>query len=138
MTEEILKKYSQDRTNLLPLLYEMQAKEKYVSAQAIKEISHYLCISENDVYSVASFFADFTFNRSVVKLIEICNCITCRLQGANQIMEIARHELASKAAVMVKATYFTSSSTCAPVVRIDGVFHYNVTISNLRKLLQSI
>jgi NADH-quinone oxidoreductase subunit E len=138
MAEEVLSKYSENRINLLPMLSETQASEGQISLKAVKQISHHMHISTNDVYSVASFYNDFTFNKSEVKLIEICNCMVCRLQSADQIMEIVQQEMNSKGDVRVRAVYFTSSSICAPVVRINGVFHYKVNILNLKKLLQNL
>jgi len=51
---ELLNKYGSDRKNLIPILQEVQEKEGYLSAESISELSSYLGISENDIYSVAS------------------------------------------------------------------------------------
>jgi NADH-quinone oxidoreductase subunit E len=44
-------------------LQKVQEVEKYLSPEAIAEISRFLDLSENDVYSVASFYAQFRFTR---------------------------------------------------------------------------
>jgi NADH-quinone oxidoreductase subunit E len=58
---EVMAQFTKDRSNLIPILLKVQAAEKYLSPEAIAEISRFLDISENDVYSVASFYTQFRF-----------------------------------------------------------------------------
>ena len=58
---EIIEEYGPHRKNLLPMLNRVQRSEGYLSQATIKEISKYLDLSENEVYSVASFYNSFSF-----------------------------------------------------------------------------
>jgi NADH-quinone oxidoreductase subunit F len=58
---EIIEACGPDRKNLLPILNRVQRSEGYLSQAAVKEISKYLDLSENEVYSVASFYSSFSF-----------------------------------------------------------------------------
>ncbi len=52
-------KFSNDRSNLLPLLRLIQQSEKYIPADSILKISRFMNLSRNDVYSVATFYPFF-------------------------------------------------------------------------------
>jgi len=62
--KEIIEGFTRDRGNLVPMLHKVQDAENTISPEAISEISRYLDISENDTYSVASFYKNLTFSRS--------------------------------------------------------------------------
>jgi NADH-quinone oxidoreductase subunit E len=61
---EVMMQFTRDRSNLLPILLKVQELERYLSPETIREISRFLDISENDVYSVASFYSQFRFSRA--------------------------------------------------------------------------
>lgn len=61
---EVMMQFTRDRSNLVPILLKVQELGEYLSPEAIAEISRFLDISENDVYSVASFYSQFRFSRS--------------------------------------------------------------------------
>jgi NADH:ubiquinone oxidoreductase subunit E len=64
MTRSVIVRFTKDRSNLVPILLKIQELEEYLSPEAITEISRFLDISENDVYSVASFYSQFRFSRA--------------------------------------------------------------------------
>jgi NADH:ubiquinone oxidoreductase subunit E len=61
---QLMMQFTRDRSNLVPILLKVQELEKCLSPEAIREISRFLDISENDVYSVASFYSQFRFSRT--------------------------------------------------------------------------
>ena len=60
--EKVIQGFTKDRGNLVPILQKVQEAEKSLTPEAITEISRFLDISENDVYSVASFYHQFRFS----------------------------------------------------------------------------
>ena len=60
-SREVIEGFTRDRSNLVPILQKVQEVEKYLTPEAIAEISRFLDISENDIYSVASFYTQFRF-----------------------------------------------------------------------------
>ena len=53
---EVIEGFTKDRKNLVSILHKVEDAEKCLTPEAITEISRYLNISENDAYSVASFY----------------------------------------------------------------------------------
>ncbi len=64
---EILVQFTRERGNLLPILQKIQELEKGISPEAIKEVSRYLDLSENDTYSVVSFYPHLSLTPAVKK-----------------------------------------------------------------------
>jgi|WetSurSiteA1Bulk_404760.scaffolds.fasta_scaffold397973_1 NADH:ubiquinone oxidoreductase subunit E len=62
--QDIVRQYPKERRYLFSMLREAQHLEGYVSPAAIGEIGRYLDLSENDIYSVASFYGAFHFTRA--------------------------------------------------------------------------
>ena len=58
---EIIEHYTKQRRNLIPILERVQEAEEYLSEDVIRAVGHYLDLSINDVYSVASFYTRFCF-----------------------------------------------------------------------------
>lgn len=85
--------FRRERGNLIPILQKVQGVEGYLSPEAITEISHFLDISENDIYSVASFYAQFRFSRPGDHTVKVCLGTACHVQGGERILESVEREL---------------------------------------------
>ena len=47
--------------NLIPILQEVQERQGYLSEGAVEALARVIGISENEIYGVASFYAQFRF-----------------------------------------------------------------------------
>lgn len=90
---EAMVQFRRDRGNLIPILQKVQGVEGYLLPEAIREISHFLDISENDVYSVASFYAQFRFTRSGDHTVKVCLGTACHVRGGERILESVERKL---------------------------------------------
>ncbi|HUJ88778.1 MAG TPA: NAD(P)H-dependent oxidoreductase subunit E, partial [Syntrophorhabdales bacterium] len=59
----ILAKHSRKPENLIPILQDVQKELGYISPESVKDISRYLRISENQIFGVSSFYAQFRFTK---------------------------------------------------------------------------
>jgi len=76
-----------ERTQLLPLLLELQARLGHLSKGVLGYTSERIRLAFADLYGVASFYALLnTADQEVVK-IRLCNSVPCLLAGAQQIAE---------------------------------------------------
>lgn len=90
---EVMEQFTKDRGNLIPILQKVQGAERFLSAEVIAEISRFLDISENDIYSVASFYAQFRFTRPGDHTIKVCLGTACHVRGGERILESVEREL---------------------------------------------
>ena len=59
--QKILGKHGRSPDELIPILQDIQAVFGYIGEDSVKGISRYLRISENQIYGVSSFYAQFRF-----------------------------------------------------------------------------
>ncbi|MBC7661936.1 MAG: NADH-quinone oxidoreductase subunit NuoE [Chitinophagaceae bacterium] len=76
-----------EQSLLLPLLHEMQAKEGWISAEAMKEAANYLKLPFARVQEVVSFYT--MYNRKPIgkKHVQVCTNVACYLRGADKLVE---------------------------------------------------
>jgi len=73
----ITRQFTRSRGDLIPILQKVQEAKGYLSPEAVAEISRFLDISENDIYSVASFYAQFRFTRPGEHTVKVCLGVAC-------------------------------------------------------------
>lgn len=59
--KKILSAYTRDRNNLLSMLIAVQNEMAFLSPQAIRQIGRYVGLTDNEVFSFASFYSQFRF-----------------------------------------------------------------------------
>ena len=82
--KDILEAYSPSRENLVSVLQDIQEKEGFISQDALEAAAEYFSISKADVYSVASFYAQFKFvNAKLNEPFALINFAVEYTQGGN-------------------------------------------------------
>jgi NADH-quinone oxidoreductase subunit E len=147
MTENIsalLNSFSKDRKNLIPILQEVQEKERYLSAESISEISNYMGISENDIYSVASFYSQFRFKKPGEHTIKVCLGTACHVRGGARILNTVERELKIKPGqTTADGKYSLETVACigacalAPTMVVDSEVHRQMTPQKVVNLFKS-
>jgi NADH-quinone oxidoreductase subunit E len=122
----VIAKFSRERSNLIPILQKVQAVAGYLSPEAITEISRFLGITENDIYSVASFYAQFRFTRPGEHNVKVCLGTACHVRGGELILDSLERELGVKTGEVTSDYKFglervacVGCCALAPVVVID-------------------
>jgi len=141
--KEILERFTKDRANLVPILQNIQETEGYLSPEAIDEISRFLNMTGNDIYSVASFYAQFRFERQGKHTIKVCQGTACHVRGGHQILETVERELKLPPGRATTDDYqFTlervacfGSCALAPVMVVDSNVYGRVTTAKVKALL---
>ena len=138
----LLNKYTGDRKNLIPILQEVQEKEKFLSAESISEISRHLGISQNDIYSVASFYSQFRFIKPGQHTIKVCQGTACHVRGGARVLDTVERELKIKAGqTTADGKYSLETVACigacalAPTMVFDNEVQRNMTPQKVTDLL---
>src|SRR5574337_892385 len=84
--EELVARYPEKRSALIPILHEVQAEAGYLSPEAVEWVAGYLGLSPADVMSVASFYDMFSLEPVGKHLIYVCQNLTCSLLGAEPLI----------------------------------------------------
>ena len=138
----VISQFTRERSNLIPILQKVQAAERYISEEAITEISRFLGISENDVYSVASFYAQFRFHQPGEHTIKVCLGTACHVRGGERIAESVERELGIKPGQTTEDFKFSMERVacfgcCAlsPVMVLDDDVYSRMTPARVKEVL---
>ena len=140
---EVLEQFNKERNSLLPILQKVREVEKHLSPGSIKEISHFLGVSENYIYSVASFYPRFRFKHPGDHTIGVCTCNACHLSGSDDILVRLEHELnihpgetTDDGVFSLEEVTLPGCSAMAPVVVFDREVHALMTPEKVKEILE--
>ncbi len=139
--DEILSSYQGVKSDLIPILQDIQSYFGYLPEELIKEVSRFIGIPESELYGVATFYQQFRFTPIGRKHIIICEGTACHVKGANKIIEsIERHLNIKKDEVTFDLEYSLESVGClgccalAPCAMINQEVKSNLTLKDIKKL----
>ena len=90
---EIIARYEQRRSALLPIVHLFQQNEGFVSPQAMQATAEMLEITLAEVEGAVSFYTLF-YRRPVGKyVLQVCRGLACAINGAEDIMAYFREKL---------------------------------------------
>jgi NADH-quinone oxidoreductase subunit E len=128
--------------DLIPVLQRVQAVHGYLSQDSIRAISRWLKISENEIYGVASFFAQFRFTRPGERTIKVCLGTACHVKGGEQILEVFKRRLGVRPGeATADRKYQLERVACigccalAPVLTIDETIYGQTSVLKVQELL---
>ena len=91
--KKLLSKYTEDKSNLIQILNEVQNDYGYIPDFAQSEISEYLNMSRAEIYGVITFYSRFTLKRRGKYNISICLGTACFVKGAEKVLDAAKQAL---------------------------------------------
>jgi NADH-quinone oxidoreductase E subunit len=139
----IFSRYDRERSNLIPLLQDVQEAEGFLSEAALDRISEHLGLSANDVYGVATFYAQFRFHAPGRHRIKVCQGTACHVRGGNLILEAVVRKLGIEPGQTTPDQEYSlervacfGSCALAPVVVVDDKVHGRQTPKKAEKLIE--
>ncbi len=127
--------------DLIPLLQRIQEKFGYISEEAIRQISRFLKISENQIFGVASFYSQFRFNPPGRNSIKVCLGTACHVRGGQILCEAIQRELDITPGETTEDRRFDLQRVAclgccalAPVVQIKDDIYSRMTVIRLKEI----
>ena len=90
---EIIDFYGCRREALIAIMQDIQAEYKYLSADTLELIAQKLDISIAKVYSVATFYENFSLEAKGKYIIKVCNGTACHVRKSQPIYDALREHL---------------------------------------------
>jgi NADH-quinone oxidoreductase subunit E len=141
--EAILKKHSRTSDELIPILQDVQKEFGYVGAESVKKISRYLKVSENMIYGVTSFYAQFRFTEPGRHTIKVCLGTACHVKGGSTLLDMVERGLGIHCGETTEdKRYDLERVAClgccalSPVVQIDRDIYSRMSVNKLTELLK--
>ncbi|MEM1994990.1 MAG: NAD(P)H-dependent oxidoreductase subunit E [Nitrososphaerales archaeon] len=142
---EILKRYSSDKDNLIPILQEIQKNVGYLSPDFVRLVSKHLKISASSIYGVATFYTMFKFAKPAKHNIKVCLGTSCHVKGGDRILETFERLLEVRCGESSRDLMFSlervaclGSCALAPVVVIDDTIYGNMHVDRIKPILSKI
>ena len=138
---EILANFCGDKSEIIPILQDIQSNIGYIPEEAIIEVSKFTQVPESEIYGVATFYTQFRFIPVGKKHIMVCKGTACHVKGAPQIIEgIERHLGIKEGEVTFDFEYSLESVGClgccalAPCAMINEEVESNLTLRDVKKI----
>ena len=143
---EIIEKYGCQESNLIAILQDVQNEYKYLSEQALTLIAEKLGLSAAKVYSVATFYENFSLEAKGKHIIRICTGTACHVRKSQPIYDALRQELGltGKKKTSPDGLFTLETVAClgacglAPVMTLDGEVHPKMTPDGARALVDEV
>ncbi len=144
--KEIVEAYECDPSNLIAIMQEIQAEYKYLSEEALTLVAEELGISTARVYSVATFYENFSLEAKGRHIIKVCAGTACHVRKSQPIYDAIHDYLAltGKRKTSADGLFTLETVAClgacglAPVMTIDGEVHAKMTPETALALLEDI
>jgi NADH-quinone oxidoreductase subunit E len=141
--KEILSSYCGNKSELIPILQDVQSELGYLPEPILKDVSKFTNIPPSEIYGVATFYSQFRFKPLGNKHIMVCTGTACHVKGADKIMEgIERHLGIKNGEVTLDLEYSIESVGClgccalAPCAMENKEVKSNLTLKSLKKLFK--
>ena len=140
--KELLKNYSQDNSNLIQILNEVQEKYGYIPKQSQIEISNYLSIPMAEIYGVITFYSRFTLEPKGKYNISVCLGTACFVKGSQALLDRLKERLkidegqtTPDGKFSIDATRCVGACGLAPVFTINNEVYGKATVKKLDEVL---
>jgi NADH-quinone oxidoreductase subunit E len=143
--EELIARYPQRRSALLPILFLLQAEDGYVSPAGVAQAAQLLGLTKAEVGAVATFYTMFR-RRPVGKyLVSVCKTLPCQLRGSREISAAMAERLdvplgGTDESGMVTVEEVECLAACdgAPVVQVNTENYERLSTGEAMELLESL
>ena len=145
-TQQILSRFAQDRAQLIAILQEIQTQKNYLSQEDMTTVAEYLDISVSAVYSVATFYENFSLEPKGKHIIKVCDGTACHVRKSQPILEALQEHLGlNEKKVTSSDMLFTLETVAclgacglAPVLTVNGEVHPKMTPEKAVALVERI
>jgi len=143
--EELIARYPQPRSALLPILFLLQAEDGYVSPAGVAQAAQLLGLTKAEVGAVATFYTMFR-RRPVGKyLVSVCKTLPCELRGSREIstamaerLEVPLGGTDQSGMVTVEEVECLAACDGAPVVQVNTENYERLTTEEAMGLLEAL
>lgn len=136
MTQELTKvdkivgKYQGDRSALIQVLIEVQREKRWLSKDALKQVSQRLGVALTQIYHIATFYKAFSLTPKGRHSVTVCLGTACQVRGAPRLLDKVTENLKIKEGETSADMRFSLDiarclGCCAigPVMVVDGEYY---------------
>ncbi len=127
LMDEVFARYQDQQGALIPILQKAQDVYAYLPPQVMKLIANRTGVPLSKVYGVATFYAQFFFERRGRHVLRLCDGTACHVKGTPVLLTAIEDrygvdpgETTADGELTVEIVYCLGSCALAPVAVLDG------------------
>ncbi len=143
--EQIIARYPQKRSALLPMLHLVQSVDGYVSPRGIDLCAALLDLTSAEVSGVATFYTQYKRHPNGTYTVGVCTNTLCAIMGGDEIwasvsdyLGIGHDETTEDGMVTLERIECNAACDYAPVVMTNWEFFDNQTPESTRALVDNL
>ncbi|WP_281689333.1 NADH-quinone oxidoreductase subunit NuoE [Pseudonocardia thermophila] len=153
-TKEIIARYPQPRSALLPLLHLVQSVEGHVSQEGIRYCAEALDLTTAEVSAVATFYTMYKRTPCGEHLVSVCTNTLCAALGGDAIFEriaeklgedgkpLGHEETAGEpgtpGSITIERVECLAACDFAPVIQVNYEYFDNQTVESAEQLVDAL
>ncbi|WP_374324670.1 NADH-quinone oxidoreductase subunit NuoE [Streptomyces sp. AP-93] len=143
--KEVIARYPDSRSALLPLLHLIQSEEGYVSRTGIRFCAEVLGLTTAEVTAVATFYTMYRRGPSGDYQVGVCTNTLCAVMGGDAIFEelkehlgVGNNETTADGKVTLEHIECNAACDYAPVVMVNWEFFDNQTPESAKAMVDDL
>ena len=146
VVDQIVEAHDCKQSGIIAILQEIQEHYHYLPREIFPRLAEKLDMSEAEIYSVATFYENFSLEPKGKYVIKICDGTACHVRRSVPILERMRSELGLSASrhttddLMFTVETVSCLGACglAPVLTVNDVVHPAMTPDKASALLKEL
>jgi len=141
--DELISKYHDARSCLLPTLYLFQKEYGWLSSEVLETVGEVLNVPKATVKGVSTFYAMFTHKPMGRHLIQLCTNVSCMLMGGERLLDTLRDHYGLEPNTTTSDGRFSlmimeciGACDTAPAMLVDTDLHGNLTPERMAAILK--
>lgn len=142
---EIVARYPQPRSALLPMLHLVQSVQGYVSPEGVGFCARILGLTKAEVGAVATFYTMYKRHPTGRHLVSVCTNTLCAVMGGQRIYDavsadlgVGHDQTAADGSVTLEHAECLAACDYAPVVTVDYEFYDQQDVQGARELVAAL
>lgn len=138
----VIEKHKNEKGALMPILQEAQDIYGYLPIEVQKIIALQTGVSLEEIFGIASFYAQFKLNPDGQYAIAVCLGTACYVKGSGDILDeiskklnVAVGSTSSDGRYSVEATRCIGACGLAPVLTVNGEVYGRLTVKDVDTIL---
>lgn len=144
--DEILAKHGRQASNIIAILQDVQETYRYLPREIFPYLSKELGMTTANIYSVATFYENFSLEPKGKYVIKVCNGTACHVRKSIPILEKLRETLNLKEGQTTTDDFVFTVETVsclgacglAPVLMVNDTVHPSMTPEKVVALVQEL
>jgi NADH-quinone oxidoreductase subunit E len=142
---EIMARYPEPRSALLPMLHLVQSYQGYVTPEGVALCAEELGITKAEVGAVATFYTMYKRRPTGRHLVSVCTNTLCSVLGGQRIFDalsadlgVHHDETAADGSITLEHAECLAACDYAPVVTVDYEFYDQQDVESARALVAAL